>query len=41
MENGVSSQLVEDEKSGLLMCRLNPDHKFKVDSTGFIKSVQQ
>jgi hypothetical protein len=39
MEKGVSSQLVEDAASGLLVCKLNPDHKFKVDGSGFIKSA--
>jgi len=41
MERGVSSQLVEDAASGLLVCKLDPSHKFRVDSSGFIKSVEQ
>ena len=39
MERGVSSQLVEDAASGLLVCKLNPDHKFRIEGSGFIKSV--
>ncbi len=39
MENGVSSPLIEDAASGLLICKLNPSHKFKVDGSGFIKSA--
>ena len=41
MEKGVSSQLEEDAASGLLVCKLNPDHKFRVDETGFLKSAKQ
>ncbi|MCX6777753.1 MAG: hypothetical protein NT157_02610 [Candidatus Micrarchaeota archaeon] len=41
MEKGVTSQLIKDEKSGLFVCKSNPDHKFRIDGSGFVKSVEK
>lgn len=37
-ENGITSQL-EEEFEGVLVCKINPKHKFKIDGSGFIKSA--
>jgi len=40
MEKGAYSQL-SDDGSGILVCRLNPEHKFRIDESGFLKSADK
>jgi len=39
MEKGISIRLVEDGERGELTCSLNPKHRFRIGSSGFLESV--
>ena len=41
MEKGITSMLLKDEKTGELVCKTNPNHRFKTDESGFLKTLPE
>ena len=41
MEKGMYIKLSKEERSGELVCRMNQNHRFKVDKFGFLESAQK
>ena len=41
VERGISAKLIEDPKTGELVCPLHPKHRFRVGKTGFLESIAE
>jgi len=41
MKSSITSPLLKNEKSGELVCKTNPQHRFKVDGSGFLKALPE
>jgi len=40
-QEGMTVALLKDSKSGELVCKLNPKHKFKVTKSGFLETLPE